>query len=45
LRGLTYRFLDFLVRRLPRDLLGLLRDLVNRVFYAMFLSELVEGVL
>src|SRR5215210_1946852 len=45
LRGLTYRFLG-LVRRLlpllPHALLGLLRYLVDRVFYTVLLGELVE---
>jgi hypothetical protein len=48
LRGLTYSFLD-LVRRplslLPHALLGLLRYLVDRVFYTVLLGELVERTL
>src|SRR5215211_1490579 len=48
LRGLTYRFLG-LVRRLlpllPHALLGLLRYLVDRVFYTVLLGELVERTL
>ena len=44
LRSLTYRFLG-LVRRLSRGLLGLLGYLVDRVFYAVLLGDLVEGVL
>jgi hypothetical protein len=44
---LTYRFLG-LVRCLPRGLLGLLGllgYLVDRVFYAVLLGGLFEGVL
>src|SRR5215203_2292399 len=44
LRGLTYSILG-LVRRLPHVLLGLLRYLVDRVFYTVLLGELVERTL